>query len=108
MADLEKRLFKHLDGFLQRREAANVQQDARIQTLCDGVYHLAEDIGTALGEVQKKAADEAATLRREIDGLRSEVVSLRASRAPQKASRIDRAPFVALMDVDDDPDAVRN
>ena len=70
----------------------------------DGITRLRKDIGTALGEVQKKAAAEAASLRREIDGLRSEVAALRASRAPQKTSHVNRAPF-ALIDVYDDPSA---
>jgi hypothetical protein len=91
-----ERLEQQMDVRLKAIEARlSLRIDAlegRFQSMLRGVEGLADEAGTATGELEKKLRDE---MRKEIETLRSEVTLLRAQKGstPQGRKTGSRAPW---------------
>lgn len=100
----EARMDNRLEAILEAIEARfSVRLDAlesNIASLRNGLYGLADESGTATGEVEKKLRDE---MRKEVESLRGDVALLRAEMKASQPQRhkqtVSRAPF-KLMDED--------
>jgi hypothetical protein len=86
--DLDTRLLALEARLSQRMDAI----ESNLASLQNGVDGLADEAGGALGEVERK-------LRKEVEGLRSEVLLLRTQKStPQGRKAISRAPWKDIVD----------